>query len=79
MKSQLSSKGDALVFKTQNVIDEEGIEKVFEEIVKTEGRLDGLVCAAVFPTLEIKLMVGNNLHQGSDSKQSSVKSSTQMS
>jgi NAD(P)-dependent dehydrogenase (short-subunit alcohol dehydrogenase family) len=67
MKSQLGSKGDALVFITQNVTDEEGIEKVFEEIVKTEGRLDGLVCAAVFPTLEIKLTKGNNLHQGSDS------------
>lgn len=49
LKSQLASKSDALVFKgSQNVTDEEGIEKIFEEIVKTEGRLDGLVCAAVF-------------------------------
>jgi NAD(P)-dependent dehydrogenase (short-subunit alcohol dehydrogenase family) len=48
MKSQLGSQGDALVFKSQNVTDEEGIEKIFEDVVKVEGRLDGLVCAAVF-------------------------------
>lgn len=48
MKSQLASKGDALVFKgNQDVTDEEGIERIFEEIVQAEGRLDGLVCAAV--------------------------------
>ena len=52
LKSQLASKGDALVFKSQDVTDGEGIEKLFEDIVKAEGRLDGLFCAAVLP-LEI--------------------------
>lgn len=47
LKSQLASKGDALVFKSQDVADEEGIEETFEGIAKAEGRLDGLVCAAV--------------------------------
>lgn len=48
LKSRLGSKGDSLVFKSQNVTDEERIEKIFEDVVKAEGRLDGLVCAAVF-------------------------------
>lgn len=47
LKSQLASEGDALVFKSQNVTDEEGIERMFEEVIHTEGRLNGLVCAAV--------------------------------
>jgi short chain dehydrogenase len=47
LRWQLGSQGDALVFKSQNVTDEEGIEKIFEDVVKVEGRLDGLVCAAV--------------------------------
>jgi len=47
VKQNLKDKGDRLVFRQQNVTDEEGVEKLFQEIVKTEGRLDGLVGAAV--------------------------------
>jgi NAD(P)-dependent dehydrogenase (short-subunit alcohol dehydrogenase family) len=47
MRKGLGEKGDRLVFKTQNVSDEDGIEVAFAEVVKGEGRLDGLVCAAV--------------------------------
>jgi NAD(P)-dependent dehydrogenase (short-subunit alcohol dehydrogenase family) len=47
MRKRLSGKGDRLVFQTQNVSDEEGVEAAFAEVVKKEGRLDGLVCAAV--------------------------------
>jgi NAD(P)-dependent dehydrogenase (short-subunit alcohol dehydrogenase family) len=49
MRKKLGGKGDRLVFKTQNVSDEEGVEALFEEIVRSEGRLDGLICAAVPP------------------------------
>ena len=51
VKQNLKAKGDNLIFKSQDVTDEEGIQKVFDEIVKTEGRLDGLVCAAVLSQL----------------------------
>jgi NAD(P)-dependent dehydrogenase (short-subunit alcohol dehydrogenase family) len=47
MRKGLGDKGDRLVFKSQNVSDEEGVEVAFAEVVKDEGRLDGLVCAAV--------------------------------
>ena len=66
VKQALALRGQNLVFKGGlNVTDEAGIEKTFEEIVQTEGRLDGLVCAAVSTfTLYTRLMVkGNNLHQ----------------
>src|SRR5579862_4255314 len=36
VKENLKERGDRLVFRTQNVTDEEGIEKLFDEIVKTE-------------------------------------------
>jgi len=48
VKQALALRGQNLVFKGGlNVTDEAGIEKTFDEIVQTEGRLDGLVCAAV--------------------------------
>ena len=34
-----------------NVTNEIAVEKTFEEIVQTEGRLDGLGCAAVDPDI----------------------------
>jgi len=49
MKSGLKTLGERLVHKSQNTTDEKGIESLFAEIVMTEGRLDGLICAAVFP------------------------------
>jgi NAD(P)-dependent dehydrogenase (short-subunit alcohol dehydrogenase family) len=52
VKQNLKAKGDNLVFKTQNVTDEEGIQKLFDEVVKAEGRLDGLVCAAVLTLIQ---------------------------
>jgi NAD(P)-dependent dehydrogenase (short-subunit alcohol dehydrogenase family) len=53
MRKGLGHKGDRLAFKTQNVSDEEGVEAAFAEVVESEGRLDGLVCAAVpAPLLE---------------------------
>jgi NAD(P)-dependent dehydrogenase (short-subunit alcohol dehydrogenase family) len=51
VKQNLKTKGDNPIFKSQDVTNEEGIEKVFDEIVKREGRLDGLICAAVLSQL----------------------------
>lgn len=48
--------------KTQNVTDDERIEKAFDDIVKTDGRLDGLVCAALRPIAQTT-EEGNNLYQ----------------
>src|SRR5271170_2955988 len=59
VRQALGSRGANLVFKgSLNVTNETAIEKTFEEIVQTEGRLDGLVCAAVtlnyltFPSID---------------------------
>jgi NAD(P)-dependent dehydrogenase (short-subunit alcohol dehydrogenase family) len=48
VKQNLKERGENLVFMSQDVTDETGIERLFAEVVKAEGRLDGLVCAAVF-------------------------------
>jgi NAD(P)-dependent dehydrogenase (short-subunit alcohol dehydrogenase family) len=52
VKETLKDKGERLVFRQQNVTDENGVKKLFDETVKAEGRLDGLVGAAVLGTLQ---------------------------
>jgi NAD(P)-dependent dehydrogenase (short-subunit alcohol dehydrogenase family) len=48
VKRALKDRGDRIVyFGDQDVTDDTGIEKIFEEAVQTEGRLDGLVCSQV--------------------------------
>jgi len=48
VKQALALHGQNLVFKGGlSMTDEAGIKKTFDEIVQTEGRLDGLVCTAV--------------------------------
>jgi hypothetical protein len=59
---KLKNKGQRLAFKTQNVTDDERIEKVFDDIVKIEGSLDGLVCIALRPIAQTT-EEGNNLYQ----------------
>jgi len=56
VKQALGSLGGNVLFKGGlNVTDETAIENTFEEIVQREGRLDGLVCAAVFPSSSGKI------------------------
>ena len=54
VKKDLKDRGNRLLFRTQNTTDEEGVEKLFGDIAKTEGRIDGLVGAAVQSTFEIR-------------------------
>jgi len=48
VKRNLKDRGDRIVYYgNQDATDDAGIEKIFEEAVQSEGRLDGLVCSQV--------------------------------